>query len=205
MSSLSEDEMSGVSGAQGVVLELKLRNNTSSTSAPLDCVVVIGNPNPCRMGLEFAARSGIWLMLKEYFGTVHLKDIRMDAGFMPAANTAYYDAARFKDVAGANLIPGANPINLPTILMTYPATDAQGTYDDFLSYLNIGRAWLEYDIGAISGYNRDTTLDSALSMRLADSSGTDLIPDPDNPPDVKLSNNSPAKMRFWGTAYVFGF
>lgn len=206
MPALSEDEMSGVAGAQGVVLEMRLLNNTDPvTLAPLDCTASVGTPNPCRMGLEFAARSGIWLMLKEYFGSLHLKDIRLDAGFVPATNTAYYDANRFKDVLGNNLLPGANPINQPAVQLRYPATDAQGTYDDLLAYLNIGRTWLEYDSGATPGYLRDTSLDSAFSIRLAEPLGDAWVPDPDNPPDVKLSNNAPARMRFWGTAYVFGF
>jgi len=204
MQALDEDEMSGVTGMQGVVLEFKLRNNVNAAFTPIGCTVAVGTPfgtpNPCRMGLEFAARNGVWLMLKEFYGTLHLKDIRMDAGFMPAANTAYYNVARFRDVLGADLIAGANPTNDPAILMTYPDADAQGTYDDMLSFLNIGRAWLEFDCNpagagatlcnpATSGYNRDTTLDSALSIRMADSGAL----------------NAPAKMRFWGTAYVFGF
>jgi hypothetical protein len=206
MPALEEDELSGISGTQGVVLEIKLYNNIDPvTLAPLNCLPSVGNPNACRMGLEFAARSGNWLMLKEFFGSLHLKDIRMDAGFTPATNTSYYNPARFKDVLGNNLIPGANPLSSPVILMQYPATDAQGTYDDLLTYLNVSRAWLEYDQGATPGYNRDTSLNSALSIRMADSAGGGLVPDPDNPPDVKLSNHAPAKMRFWGTAYVYGF
>lgn len=206
MTSLDEAEMSGVSGAQGVVLELKLSNNIDpETFNSIGCTMSVGAPNPCRMGLEFAARSGIWLMMKEYFGLLHLKDLRMDVAFLPGTNTGYYDANRFKDVLGNNLLPGANPINQPAIQLRYPATDAQGTYDDFLSYLNVGRLWLEYDQGATPGYDRDTSTDSAFSMRLADSVGTNLVPDPENPPNVMLSNHSPAKMRFWGNAYVFGF
>lgn len=206
MVALDETEMSGVSGAQGVVLELKLSNNINKeTYAPLDCVASVGTPNVCRMGLEFAARTGIWLMLKEYFGLLHIKDMRLDAGFAPATNTAYYNPARFKDVLGNDLLPGANPINQPAVMLTYPGTDAQTTYDDLLTYLNIGRTWLEYDQGATPGYNRDTTTNSVFSIRLADSVGNGLIPDPENPPDVMLSNHAPAKMRFWGTSYVFGF
>lgn len=200
MESLDDSALGEVSGTQGVVLEFKLRNNVNAAFTPIGCTAVVGTPNPCRMGLEFAARGGIWLMLKEYYGTLHLKDVRLDTTFMPSLNTGYYNATRFRDAAGTDLIPGANPNNDPAILLTYPAADAQGTYDDMLTFLNVGRAWLEFDCSpsgagatfcnpATSGYKRDTTLDSALSMRFADSNAL----------------NSPARMRFWGSAYVFGF
>lgn len=214
---LSDTEMEEVNAQHGVILDVYLLNNVTDTFIP-KCTVAVGTPNNCRLALEFADRPGAYLMFKEYYGTLELKEIRMDAATFPVANTAYLNNSRFQDIAGNCLIPGktnpnCNPSNTPTIQFTYPGTDAPGTYDDMHSLLNIGRVWIEFDTvtpcaGGTSttcGYNRDTTLNSAYSLRLADASGTTLVPDPDNPPDFKLSNNTPAKMRYWGTAYVFGF
>lgn len=192
MPALSDESMSEVTGAEGIMLELKLRNNVDGAFAPVGCSAVVGTPNPCRMGLEFAARNGIWLMLKEFYGTLHLKDVRLDAATLPETNTSYNNPARFVDTNGTCLFGGTcNPDGDPAILATYPAADVQGTYDDLLSFLNIGRVWLEFDVASpyVPGYNRDTTLDSALSIRMADSGAL----------------HSPARMRFWGNAYVFGF
>lgn len=216
---LSDAEMEEVNAQHGVILDLLLLNNVTDTFLP-KCVVAVGTPNICRLVLEFENRPGAYLMFKEYYGTLQLKEIRMDAAVF-GSNTVYVNNNRFTDITGTIcLIPGkalasCNPANTPAIQFTYPGTDAQATYDDMHSLLNIGRVWIEYDVGAPCsgasststncGYNRDTTLNSAYSLRLADASGTTLVPDPDNPPDFKLSNNTPAKMRYWGTAYVFGF
>lgn len=189
---LSDAEMQDVSGQQGVLFDITLRNNVSATNTPIGCTVAIGTPNPCRVGLEFAARAGVTLMLKEFYGTLEVNDLRLDAGFMPATNTIYYNPARFRDAAGTDLIAGANPASDAAILFTYPGADAQGTYNDLLSFMNIGRTWLEFDttVAPITpGYNRDTSLDSVLGVRLADSSAL----------------NAAARMRFLGTGYVYGF
>lgn len=210
---LSDSEMGDVSGGEGIILDVYLLNNVTDTFVP-NCVIRLGSPVNCLLALEFADRPGVYLMLKEYYGTLRLKELRLDAHTFPAVNTAYRDDNRFKDPTGTVcLIPGkalasCNPASTPTLKFTYPAADAQNVYDDMLTLLNIGRAWLEFDQTTAPftpGYNRDTTLNSVFALRLADSSGTNWVPDPENPPNVKLSNNSPAQMRFWGQAYVFGF
>ncbi|MFZ5723593.1 MAG: hypothetical protein ACOY33_08010 [Pseudomonadota bacterium] len=210
MTQLSDDEMSGVRGRQGVVLDLKLRNNVDAAYAPIGCTVAtgtpFGTPNPCRIGIEFAARAGIWLMLKEYYGYMQLKDIRLDVAFLPGTNTGFQNAARFQNAAGTSCLLAGHalascwPTGDAAIKLSYPGTDGPAVYDDFYSFLNVGRAWLEYDCNpggsgatlctpATAGYNRDTTTDSAFSMRMADSTAL----------------NAPARMRFLGNAYVFGF
>lgn len=193
MTSLSESELSAVSGQEGVLLNLNFRNNVDASNTPIGCTPLVGTPNPCRLGLEFAARTGKWLMLKEYYGTFQIKDLRMDAGFLPAANTAYWNQARFDGTGNVlcttPLIPACNPKDRPVVKFAFPGTDAPSTYDDFLSFLNIGRTWLEFDSGATPGFMRDTTLNSALGVRMSDST----------------SLNAPARMRFRGTGYVYGF
>lgn len=201
MTPLSESELSGVSGQQGVLINLFLRNNVDASNTPIGCTAPASVPataNPCRLGLEFAARGGKWLMLKEFYGTFQVKDLRLDGATLPGTNTSYWDANRFDindGVAGCSatpLLPACNPKSLSAMVFTYPGTDAPGTYDDFLSYLNIGRVWLEFDAAGppvVPGYQRDTSLNSFLGVRMSDSR---MI-------------NEPAHTRFVGTGYVYGF
>lgn len=185
---MSDDEMAQVSGGS-VVMELNLRNNVDSNAQPVGCTPVLNTPNKCRFGLEFADRGGYWLMLKEYFGTFHINDIRLDVGFLPTANTAYYSPARFMDVAGSCIIAACNPAGMPSLQLSYPAADVQNVYNDFTALLNVGRTWIETDSGPVSGFDRDTSLNSVFSARMSDSSAL----------------NAPARMRFLGTANVYGF
>lgn len=206
---LDDSALEDVTAQHGIVLNIYLRNNVTDTFVPM-CPVALGTPNNCRLALEFADRPGIYMMLKEFYGTLQLNDIQMDAHTFPATTTAYADASRFQDSTGACLIPGKTnpncfPTSTPALKLFYPAADVQNVYDDFKTLTNIGRVWLEFDSGGTFGYNRDTSLNSSFSFRIADSVGTVWVPDPENPPDIKLGNNSPALMRFWGNAYVFGF
>lgn len=196
MSRLSEPDLAAVTGQQGVLLNLKLRNNVDANLAPIGCNAVVGTPNPCRMGLEFAARAGTWFVLKEFYGTLQLNNLRIDIEFMPAASSAYANPARFDANGSAGctnpLLPSCSPKGLPALTLTYPGADSPGTYDDMLTFLNIGRVWLEFDTAgppATSGYARDTSLNSAFGIRMSDSRGL----------------NEPAHLRFLGKAYVYGF
>lgn len=196
LSGLSESDLSAVAGQQGILLSLNLRNNVTGSLAPIGCTAVTGAPNSCRMGLEFAARAGTWLMLKEFYGTLQIKDLRIDIGFMPATATAYANPARFDANGSASctnpLLPSCSPASRPALTLTYPGIDSTGTYDDMLSFLNIGRVWLEFDTAGTPvtpGYARDTSLNSAFGMRMSDSRAL----------------NEPAHIRLLGTAYVYGF
>ncbi len=203
---LDDADLANITGQQGVLLNLALRNNVDASNTPIGCTAVVGTPNPCRFGLEFAANAGTWLMLKEFYGTLQLKDLRLDTGFMPAIATGFQDYNRFKDSAGTCLLAGSptdcNPAGQVAIKASYPSSnDAQpALYDDVLSFLNIGRAWLEYTCSssgtgirncatATEGNMRDTSLDSVFGVRMSDS----------------RQLNEAAHMRFRGTAYVFGF
>lgn len=194
LTELSDAELGAEAGQQGVLLNLKLSNNVDAvTNAPIGCTTVIGAPNPCRMGLEFAARTGTWLMLKEYFGTFQLKDLRLDIAFLPTVASGYQNTARF-DANGnaactAPLLPACSPGGRPALQLTFPGTDGPAVYDDFLSFLNIGRVWLEFDNGSTPGMQRDTSSNSMFGVRMSDSRAL----------------NEPAHMRFLGKGFVYGF
>lgn len=193
LSRLSDTDLADVAGQQGMLLNLNLRNNVDAGLAPMGCTAVVGTPNPCRMGLEFAARAGTWLMLKEFYGTLQLKDLRIDIGLMPGTATAYANPARFDATGSAActspLLPSCSPAGRPALTLTYPGADGPATYDDMLSFLNIGRTWLEFDNAGTPGYARDTSLNSAFGIRMSDSRAL----------------NAPAHIRFLGKAYVYGF
>lgn len=198
LSVLDDSALSDVSGSHGVLLDVSLRNNVNASGAPTGCTVAVNTPNPCRLGLEFASRNGVWLMLKEYYGTLEIRNMRMDTGFLPDADTAWKDDARFRDASGSCLILVAgctarstSTTPYPVIKVTYPMSDDSDptVYDDLHSFLNIGRTWLEYDSGTTPGYQRDTSTNSVFGVRMSDSRAL----------------NHAADIRLRGTGYVFGF
>ena len=188
---LDDSEMAHIAGqaGQGVQLTLMLRNNVDAAGNPIGCTS--GGLNPCRMGLEFSARDGIWLMLKDYYGELQINDLRIDNATLPATNTGHYDASRFLSVEGDCLIAGCNPTGLLSLRTYYPFNKGVGIYNDLNLFTNIGRVALEYDdtLNNIPGYMQDAATGSVLGFRSTDSQAL----------------NAPATMRFEGEAYVFGF
>lgn len=193
MVALDDSALSHVDAQHGVLLNISVRNNITATGAPIGCTPVVGNPNPCRLGLEFAARNGVWLMFKEYYGSLQFIDLRMESDLLPNGNTVYWNVGRFDGNGNsgctAPLLPACSPAGNPAVKMSYPNPDAPNVYNDFRSFLNIGRAWLEFDNGATPGYQRDTSLNSVFGVRMSDSTAI----------------NEPARMRFRGNAHVYGF
>lgn len=195
---LSDQEMAAQDAREGVLLNVSLLNNmTRNSSGALvpDSKCSASIPaNPCRMGLEIAQR-GTWFMAKEFYGSLQIKDLRMDSGFLPATASGFQNYERFKDGAGNCLLSGqpagCNPSGLAAIQAGYPSSNdlTSTVYDDILSFMNIGRTWLEFTNGPTEGYMRDTSPNSVFGIRLSDSRAL----------------NEPAHMRFRGTAYVFGF
>ncbi|MFN3586106.1 MAG: hypothetical protein ACK4UT_01265 [Moraxellaceae bacterium] len=198
LSALSEAELSDIAGQQGVLVNLRLLNNMSRNNLgqlvrDADCTSSI-TLNRCRIGLELA-QPGTWLMLKEYYGSLHINDLRMETGFLPTTPSGFQNYNRFRDGAGNCLLAGnptnCNPVGMVAIKNSYPlSNDAiPSVYDDVHSFMNIGRAWLEFTGGGSEGYMKDTSPNSAFGTRLSDSRAL----------------NAPAQMRFRGNAYVFGF
>ncbi|MFN3712123.1 MAG: DUF6160 family protein [Alcanivoracaceae bacterium] len=186
MEPLDDVELSDVSGAEGVQLTLRLRNNVDSTGSPIGCS---GYLNPCRMGIEFAGREGVWLMLKDYYGVLGINDIRLEGDILPVSNTPYFNASRFLGADGGCLVASCNPIGMQAVRISYPFSKLVGQYEDFTLLMNIGRTSLEFDDGLTPGYMRDAASGSVLGFRMADSQGL----------------NAPSRARFDGVAYVFGF
>lgn len=186
MEPLVEEEMSSIYGQEGVIFDVDFQNNVNDSGDPINCA---GNLNPCRFGLEFADREGIWLMFKEFYGTLRIAGMRVDVDFLPEDWTGFEDVDRFKDTSGGCLIESCDPRGRTALKITYPENKGVGVYDDLRTFFNIGRTALEFDSGPTPGYDRDVASGSFLGYRLSDSSGA----------------NAEARARFVGTGYVFGF
>lgn len=187
---MTDDSMAEIAGQEGVQLTLRLRNNVDVNNQPIGCTGLL---NPCRMGIEFAGREGVWLMLKDYYGFLEINDVRLESAMLPGVSTGYADPDRFRSLSGACLIAGCSPNGLRAVRVFYPFSKGVGEYNDFNLFVNLGRAALEFDNTATSpatpGYMRDAASGSVLGFRMADSAAL----------------NAPSRSRFDGNAYVFGF
>jgi hypothetical protein len=187
MKPLDDDSMAAIDGRSGIQLTLRLRNNVSDTGAPIGCS---GTPNPCRFGLEFADRAGIWLMMKDYYGSFSINDIRLEGTTLPAVYTGYQDSTRFlaNDLSTC-LIAGCDPRGQQALNIFYPGNKGAGVYNDLTFFVNVGRVALEFDDGATPGFQRDAATGSVFGFRAADSAAL----------------NAPNRARIEGNAYVYGF
>jgi hypothetical protein len=189
MQQLTDDALADVVAQEGVQLTLRLRNNVDTANNPINCTGIL---NPCRMGIEFSGREGIWLMLKDYYGFLEINDIRLESGMLPSTSTGYQDPDRFLSLAGDCLITACDPRGLRAVRVSYPFNKGAGEYNDFNIFINIGRVALEFDNASNPlepGYMRDAASGSVLGFRMSDSTAL----------------NAPSRSRFDGTAYVFGF
>ncbi len=184
---LKDIELQSISGGDAIQLTVRLRNNVDASNNPIGCVP--GTLNPCRLGLEFTDREGKWLMLKEFYGTIAIEDMRLQGATLRNSNSSYRDTSRFEASDGACLLSACNPNGLTAIMLTYPNAKAAGEYSDMTTFLNIGRMALEFDNGATPGYMVDNNSGSALAFRISDSA----------------SSNGAMQMRFDGSAMIYGF
>lgn len=197
LSPMDDSDLADVSGSGGVQLSLTLRNNLDKTGNPINCSGLLSD---CRMGFEFSGRSGIWLMLKDYYGVLSVSDIKMEGGSLPGTNTGYQDSTRFYSLTGDCLAitsgSQCDPRGAHALIVSYPNNKAAGDYRDITLLMNIGRTALEFDDSVSGlvhanpdGYMHDDATGSVLGYRMADSSAL----------------NAPARARFDGVSYVFGF
>lgn len=77
---MADHELQSVSGGDAVQLTLRFRNNVDENNVPdMACG---GTPDPCRLGLEFVAREGNWLVMKDFYGSLAVEDIRFEGAFL---------------------------------------------------------------------------------------------------------------------------
>ena len=184
---MADHELQSVSGGDAVQLTLRFRNNVDENNVPdMACG---GTPDPCRLGLEFVAREGNWLVMKDFYGSLAVEDIRFEGAFLSNSSSPYRDLSRFEDADGNCLLSPCNPDGLPAILVDYPFAKGPGDYQDLHAFVNIGRMAVEVDDGTTPGYLLDNNPGSALAFRMSDSGST----------------NGDMQMRFDGRAFLYGF
>ncbi len=216
MQPLSEEAMSGISGQQGVALNIELRINMKEDGQPVDpseCpnVGALTGGSSCRLGLMLSDLPGAWITLKGFRGMNKFTNIRLDASTF-GGNSIHRDITTY--------MGGYNPNNKPAIAVTAGnwatactplATAACNTYLntplylDYITGLSLERLSAEFDLGATPGYMRDAVAGAPISLRLAH--GNSLVPDPNNPPNVIFGpyGNEPAKIRLDGQFQLHGF
>lgn len=184
---LNDSELQSVSGGDAIQLTLRLRNNVGEDNSP--DTACGGTPDPCRLGLEFVAREGNWLVLKDFYGSLAIEDVRLEGAFLSNTGSSYRDLSRFEDADGNCLLSPCNPDGLPAIQLDYPFAKGPGEYQDMHTFLNIGRMAVEIDDGSTPGFMLDNNPGSALAFRMSDSGST----------------NGDMQMRFDGRAFLYGF
>lgn len=187
MTPMEDNELQSISGGDAIQLTLRLRNNVGEDNTPdMACG---GIPDPCRLGLEFVAREGNWLVLKDFYGSLAIEDVRLEGAFLSNTGSSYRDLSRFEDADGNCLLSPCNPDGLPAIQLDYPFAKGPGEYQDMHTFLNIGRMAVEVDDGSTPGFMLDNNPGSALAFRMSDSGST----------------NGDMQMRFDGRAFLYGF
>ena len=192
---MNDSELEAVSGGDAIQLTLRLRNNVGPDNSPLyqaDGETLLCDPatyNLCRLGLQFEGQDNTWLMLKEFYGSLLVEDMRLEGATLDSGGTIYRDLSRFQGSDGGCLIDSCNPDGLAAIQVTYPFGKNPGEYSDLKTFLNIGRLAVEYDDGSTPGYLQNQNAGSAFAYRISDSE----------------TPNGYMQMHFQGRAMIYGF
>lgn len=218
MRTLSDAELSEVSGREGVVISFDYYLNSEKSNDKATDGQILGtycgasNLN-CRFTWQIAGRgdgeqgsyAGEWLVYKDGYASLSVNELSLDAAFLGEAGMpAWVDDAfvagntRFQDVDGNCLLEGgctvANMMLTPALRTHYSNTGGNynpldGTttgYSDVLLGMHIGGLAVEYDAGAVPGYNRNEQ-GSFMGLSIRD-------------------NNGPrAGIAFGGDFYMYGF
>ncbi|MFZ5722974.1 MAG: hypothetical protein ACOY33_04875 [Pseudomonadota bacterium] len=174
MVELTDGVLQGITGQEGVSLDIELRMNTDAAGVPLSSLSsCAGNNNPCKLALAFNNRPDKWLMLKDYYGTINIPKLYINKTTAPATVSAYKDLTRFQDSAGNCLLGAGKSGNcVDADIQSHPALKLSspgvtGTFEnDILANLFIGRVAIE--TGA-TGYNNDAN-GTFLGLQLRDTS-----------------------------------
>jgi hypothetical protein len=230
MTPVKDSVLQSVTGQSGISLGLELDINVVDQNEDGDVDLIgggfqpisgcglgafsSGSPGACRLALSFANRSGEWLVLKDFYGSLRIDNLYLDGGYLSDAGSdpATFDPSKFQDGSGNCLLgnginctdpnSGIGLENLPAMVVRLPGSFSGGGFTP-TAYTpaapGSGGASSGYDsltvgltIGGASieygatGYSQNN-LGSFLGVKIAD-------------------NNSPyAGADIQGSAYVFGF
>lgn len=192
---LSEDAMSRVAGGEGIAMTLELGINASISGNSVTPIACPAQTADCRLALQFNDRSGIWVVIKNYYGLIRLKKVWIDAAVTPATPSLY--------AGNPYLVSGGSPVtalNSPVVQLSYDHSSLTNPltsfYDDASYYVSMGRISAEFDSpmppAAVTtpGYLANATPGSVIGLRVAD-----------GPNGV----NGAAQIRFDGKMQMYGF
>lgn len=180
---LEESGLGSVTGQAGIALDLESRINADSTGAALASLDNCVNTIKCNIALNINNRNdggGEWLVLKDSFARMKVRNLYLDSALLPSTNTTYANANAFRDGNNNCLIAGCDPRNLQAMQISFP--ESNNNVDIELN-ATIGRVAVEY--GA-AGYSQDQK-GSFLGLRITD------------------TQQRAARIDLDGKAYIFGF
>ena len=183
MVELTNDELSGVVGQEGVAVEFELRANADAQGQPLNplCATDLAQTD-CRLALQFTGRESEWVVLKGFYGSINIPALHLDSGRTPPAATEFEDLDRFRDGDGTPLL--ATPHDIPALEVSFPQ-------DIEIWNLTISGVSVEYDTGSgsgfVPGYMRNE-LGSFLGLKISNS-----------------VEGQPARITAEGRATIYGF
>lgn len=146
---VSDEELSAVSGQQGVAVELDMKINLDpATNGPLASIPI----GQRRFALSYNNRPDKWLVIKNYYARIFIPKLNLDGTRTDASGTPYRDLDSFKDSNGNPLL--ANPDNIASLSIQYP--------EPLYLLFNVGG--ISFETGA-AGYNNPSEA-SFLGWRL---------------------------------------
>ncbi|MCG8392475.1 MAG: hypothetical protein MI745_05280 [Pseudomonadales bacterium] len=192
MQPLDDAAMSGVTGREGIGLNMEFLINTDIAgdgsivhhSCPAFSASTPNGTPDCRIALRFNDRDDSWLVLKDYHGVLRFNKAHLDAARTNSSPSGYCD-----DECSARFGAGFDPNNRLAFQLTYDhagVMDNSAYYGDFDLYVNLKIA---AEFGA-TGYLDNNTTGTALGFRAAD--GPNAV-------------NGAAQMRFDGAMKMYGY
>lgn len=183
LSPLQESGLGDVVGQAGIALDLESRINADSTGAALASLDNCVNTTKCNIAINVNNRTdggGEWLVLKDSFARMKIRNLYLDSALLPSTYTAYTNTNVFRDGSGNCLITSCDPRGLQAMQISFPESNANV---DIELNATIGRMAVEY--GA-AGYGLDQK-GTFLGLRITD------------------TQQRAARIDLDGKAYVFGF
>lgn len=180
---LEEAGLGNVTGQAGIALDLESRINADSAGAALASLDNCVNTIKCNIAINVNNRNdggGEWLVLKDSYARMKIRNLYLDSALLPSTNTAYTNANVFRDGSGNCLIASCDPRGLQAMQISFP--ESNNNVDIELN-ATIGRVAVEY--GA-AGYSLDQK-GTFLGLRITD------------------TQQRAARIDLDGKAYIYGF
>lgn len=187
LESLDDGALSDVTGREGIAVDMDLYLNSNPAAgasngqplASLGGCTGTTSANGCRIALQFNNRlnaGGEWLVLKDVYGSMLIRNLFIDGAFSPLAASSYADSNRFLSAAGVclpNIATAAAScasavLNKPMLQMSFQSAQAVGgnytTFEpDLQLHLNIGRMAVEYGATGYANDNRGSFMGILIS------------------------------------------